>query len=205
MTKLLTDDSGSELKTASISDLKAVCLALLDNLNDKSIGLSHQKQTNRLLAAKVCSLEEKVRALSGDSSRSSLFTPSQLLLDNYATARVDEDSRISKQRRDVPSKNGESSESTKSMMSSEFETQSSEFSSELKQLNYIKIINDEDDFNDEENSMKHWISNEIEREETLSALPPDIQKLVDDAMKSSESLEANSKSVETYQCKNKEN
>lgn len=176
-------------------------MALLDNLNDKSIGLSHQKQTNRLLAAKIGTLEEKIRTLSGDSSRSSLFTPSQLLLDNYASARVDEDLRLPKQRKEASSRNGESSESTKSLLSSEFETQSiSDVSSELKQLNYIKIINDEDDFNDcDENSVRHWISNEIERNETLCALPPEIQKLVDEAMKSSESLEANSENFKAYQ------
>lgn len=149
--------------------------------------MSHQKQTNRLLAAKIGTLEEKIKALSGDASKTSLFTPSQLLLDNYASARVDEDLRLPKQTRDVSSKNGESSESTKSLLSSEFETQSiSDVSSELKQLNYIKIINDYDDFDDcVGNSEKHWTSNETERDDTLSALPPDIQKLVDEAMKNS--------------------
>lgn len=197
VTKLLADGSGSELRSASTSDLKALCLALLDNLNDKSLGLSHQKNTNRLLAAKIATLEEKIRTLSGDFSKSSLFTPSQLLLNNYASARVDEDSRLPSR---VSSKNGESSESTKSLMSSEFETQSlSDVSSELKRLNYIKIINDEDDFNYcDGDSMKHWSSNETEREEILSALPPDIQKLVDEAMKSSENLEVHSDDVNAY-------
>lgn len=35
------------LKAATISDLKSLCLALLDNVNDKSLALSHQKKTNK--------------------------------------------------------------------------------------------------------------------------------------------------------------
>lgn len=207
MTKLLSDGAGNELKGASPTDLKALCLALLDSLNDKSIGMSHQKQANRLLAAKIGTLEEKIKNLSGDFSKSSLLTPSQLLLDNYASARVDEDSRLPKQRRDLSSRNGESSESTKSLMSSEFETQSiSDVSSELKQLSYIKILNDDDDFNDcDHRSTKHWTRNEFKQDETLNALPPDIQKLVDEAMKSSEVVNLEEKTCQAYQdIKNKE-
>lgn len=191
MTKLLNDDVNSELKAATTSDLKALCLALLDNLNDKSLALIHQKQTNRLLAAKIGTLEQKVKSLSGDSSQSSLFTPSQMLLDNYSSAKVDEDLRLSKHLKDaLAAGNGESSD--KSMMSSEFETQStSDLSYELKHLNYIKIINDDDE-EDLNYHQEHFVSNgnanELELGEELAALPPDIQKLVDDAMKNSEVL-----------------
>jgi Uncharacterized coiled-coil protein (DUF2353) len=35
------------LQAATIADLKSLCLTLLDNLNDKSLALSHQKKTNK--------------------------------------------------------------------------------------------------------------------------------------------------------------
>lgn len=43
-------ESGIDLpqKTESLHDLKALCLALLDNLNDKNLALTHQKKTNKL-------------------------------------------------------------------------------------------------------------------------------------------------------------
>ena len=177
------------MKAASIEDLKALCLALLDNVNDKSVALSHQKQTNRLLAAKIGILEQKIKNISGDSSNSSLLTPSQLLLDNYTSAKVDEDLRLPSMR---SIQNGEFSESNRSQISSEFETQStSDISSELKQLNYIKIVNDEfEDIEDDfESIMKKWEPTEKELDDQITELPPDIQKLVDEAMKSAESLE----------------
>lgn len=186
MTKLLSEGSNPEMKAASLSDLKALCLALLDNLNDKTVACSHQKQTNRLLAAKIGMLEQKLRKLSGDASQSVLLTPSQLLLDNYASAKVDEDLRVTRMKKEAPARNGESSDSSKSFMSSEHETQSmSDMSSELKQLNYIKIINDDDDLN-AESFNEIFSTNESESEEELSALPPEIQKLVDEAMRSTD-------------------
>lgn len=78
-------------------------------------------------------------------------------------------------------------------MSSEYETQStSDLSSELKQLNFIKIINDDDD----DDVLSYYEGNgdsnpEIDDQPTI--LPPDIQKLVDEAMKNSERLENQSK------------
>jgi Uncharacterized coiled-coil protein (DUF2353) len=193
VTKLLTDSASAELKAATTSDLKALCLALLDNVNDKSVALAHQKQTNRLLAAKIGTLEQKIKNISGDSSNVSLLTPSQLLLDNYASAKVDEDLRLPKAMKDV--RNGESSESNKSLISSEFETQStSDISSELKQLHYIKIVNDDDD-EDLESVMQNWNPIESEFDEQLCALPPMLQSLVDEAMKNSESFEIQSISL----------
>ena len=43
--------TSSELpvKETTIADLKSLCLALLDNLNDKNIALTHQKKTNKYL------------------------------------------------------------------------------------------------------------------------------------------------------------
>lgn len=158
--------------------------------------MSHQKQTNRLLGAKIGTLEQTIRKLSGDSSKSSLFTPSQLLLDNYASAKVDEDLRLHKFK-EVIARNGESSESNRSYMSSEYETQStSDLSSELKQLNFIKIINDDND--DDDGVLSYYEGNgdnnpEIDDQPTI--LPPDIQKLVDEAMKNSEHLEMQAKTL----------
>lgn len=42
-------ESGIDLpgKTESVHDLKSLCLALLDNLNDKNLALTHQKRTNK--------------------------------------------------------------------------------------------------------------------------------------------------------------
>lgn len=186
VTKLLTDSQNSELKAATTADLKALCLALLENLNDKSTALGHQKQTNRLLAAKIGTLEQSVRKLSGDSSKSS-FTPSQLLLDNYASAKVDEDLRLPRLK-EVFARNGESSD--RSYKSSEYETQStSDLSSELKQFNFIKIINNDED----EDVLSYYDGNEfsvnLELDDQPTVLPPDIQKLVDEAMRNSEKLE----------------
>jgi hypothetical protein len=184
------------MKAASTADLKALCLALLDNVNDKSVALSHQKQTNRLLAAKIGILEQKIRSFSGDASDASLLTPSQLLLDNYTSAKVDEDLRLPNIIRSI--QNGELSESSRSQISSEFETQStSDISSELKQLSYIKIVcdDDEDAESDLDSVIKKWEPIEKEFDDQLTELPPDIQKLVDEAMKSSETLEIQSKNL----------
>lgn len=185
---MLNDGTVSELpvKAATISDLKALCLALLDNLNDKTVALGHQKKTNRLLAAKIALIEQKMSKISGTTKSQSLLSPSQFLLSGYTSSKVDEDLRLIKE--EVLHKNGifgESSESNKSLMSSEFETQStSDVSTEFKHLSYIKILNEEeidDEIDDHEDDLKLE-----EQSEDLQALPPDIQKLVDEAMKNSE-------------------
>lgn len=165
------------LKASTIADLKALCLALLDNLNDKSTALTHQKKTNRLLGAKIATLEQKISRLSGNKENT--LSPSQFLLNGYTSSRVDEEVRVIKDENgtNIP----ESSESNKSQISSEFETQSlSDISSELRHLNYIKIINDEDDLVEDEEEID---DNELKLEAQLTELPPDIQKLVDEAMK----------------------
>ncbi|XP_067641621.1 coiled-coil domain-containing protein 149 isoform X2 [Eurosta solidaginis] len=93
-------DSGVDLptKTETIQDLKSLCLALLDNLNDKHIALNHQKKTNKILAGKIAELDQRIQCLVGieqttDSgtalSRTTEYSPSQLLLQGYNASSVD--------------------------------------------------------------------------------------------------------------------
>ncbi|XP_053669850.1 coiled-coil domain-containing protein 149 [Anopheles nili] len=80
------------LRAATISDLKSLCLALLDNVNDKSLALSHQKRTNKLLATKIGELERHIKMLSGcDRTSMASLSPSQYLLNGYSSATVDQD------------------------------------------------------------------------------------------------------------------
>jgi hypothetical protein len=122
--------------------------------------------------------------LSGDTQ--SLLSPAQFLLNGYTSARVDEDLRLIREEV-LHVKNGESSESNKSAMSSELETQStSDISTEFRHLNYIKILND-DELNEEEGIEDCESQLKLEEQSTeLADLPPEIQKLVDEAMKSDE-------------------
>ncbi|XP_011208174.2 uncharacterized protein C149b isoform X1 [Bactrocera dorsalis] len=83
-------------KTETIQDLKSLCLALLDNLNDKHIALNHQKKTNKILAAKIAELDQRIQCLSGietttgtTSSCISEYSPTQLLLQDYSASSVD--------------------------------------------------------------------------------------------------------------------
>ncbi|XP_054736268.1 coiled-coil domain-containing protein 149-B [Anastrepha obliqua] len=91
-------DSGVDLptKTETIQDLKSLCLALLDNLNDKHIALNHQKKTNKILAAKIAELDQRIQCLAGigdtngaASSCNSEYSPSQFLLQGYSASSVD--------------------------------------------------------------------------------------------------------------------
>ncbi|TDG45001.1 hypothetical protein AWZ03_008562 [Drosophila navojoa] len=96
-------ESGIDLpgKTETIHDLKSLCLALLDNLNDKNLALTHQKRTNKILATKMAELEQRwQQLLSGESENTALedvdedeelgYAPSQLLLNGYCAAMVDD-------------------------------------------------------------------------------------------------------------------
>ncbi|BFF92169.1 coiled-coil domain-containing protein 149 [Drosophila madeirensis] len=95
-------ESGIDLpqKTETIHDLKSLCLALLDNLNDKNLALTHQKKTNKILAGKMTDLEQRwQQLLAGDSAEASpdqeddeeyCYAPSQLLLNGYCAAMVDD-------------------------------------------------------------------------------------------------------------------
>uniref|UniRef100_A0A182K548 Uncharacterized protein n=1 Tax=Anopheles christyi TaxID=43041 RepID=A0A182K548_9DIPT len=80
------------LKAATITDLKSLCLALLDNVNDKSLALSHQKKTNKLLATKIAELERHIKTLAGSDDRATMasLSPSQYLLNGYSSATVDQ-------------------------------------------------------------------------------------------------------------------
>jgi len=42
-------ESGVEIptKTETMQDLRSLCLAILDSLNDKSVALNHQRKTNK--------------------------------------------------------------------------------------------------------------------------------------------------------------
>ncbi|XP_053695764.1 coiled-coil domain-containing protein 149 [Sabethes cyaneus] len=80
------------LKAATISELKSLCRGLLDNVNDKSLALSHQKKTNKLLAAKIAELEQRINTLTGNNEAGvSCLSPSQILLNGYSSATVDLD------------------------------------------------------------------------------------------------------------------
>lgn len=64
---------------ATLSDMKSLCLALLEALGDKTLALAHQKKANRILASRIADLE-------GGAA-----FPSQLLLEGYASSEVDKD------------------------------------------------------------------------------------------------------------------
>ncbi|XP_037951199.1 coiled-coil domain-containing protein 149-B-like [Teleopsis dalmanni] len=94
--------SGIDLptKTETIQDLKSLCLALLDNLNDKNLALSHQKKTNKVLATKIAELEQRIQKLTGidtelDAAATMCdsniigYSPAQLLLHGYCPSLVD--------------------------------------------------------------------------------------------------------------------
>ncbi|KAH8265244.1 hypothetical protein KR038_002320 [Drosophila bunnanda] len=97
-------ESGIDLpqKTESLHDLKSLCLALLDNLNDKNLALTHQKKTNKILAGKMTELEQRWQQLfSGTEDNPGAdegeqveeeygYAPSQLLLNGYCAAMVDD-------------------------------------------------------------------------------------------------------------------
>lgn len=85
--QLLECDSSAQLPNtvATLSDMKSLCLALLEALGDKVLALNHQRKANRILANRVSDLEEVLQ-----SGRAAAF-PSQLLLEGYASSEVDRD------------------------------------------------------------------------------------------------------------------
>lgn len=90
--KLLDNGIDLPTKTETIADLKSLCLALLDNLNDKNLALNHQKKTNKILASKIAELEQRIQIVSGCETSSSevvCFSPSQILLNGYCPSSVD--------------------------------------------------------------------------------------------------------------------
>ncbi|XP_015430651.1 PREDICTED: coiled-coil domain-containing protein 149 [Dufourea novaeangliae] len=62
---------------AAMSDLRCLCVALLEALNDKTLALVHQKKANRILALRICELDSTVES------------PSTKLLEGYTSANID--------------------------------------------------------------------------------------------------------------------
>ncbi|XP_043273514.1 coiled-coil domain-containing protein 149 isoform X2 [Venturia canescens] len=62
---------------AAISDLRRLCTALLETLNDKTLALVHQKKANKILASRICELDNAVQS------------PTMKLLEGYVGADVD--------------------------------------------------------------------------------------------------------------------
>ncbi|KAG8036390.1 hypothetical protein G9C98_003712 [Cotesia typhae] len=62
---------------AALSDLRSLCSALLEALNDKTLALVHQKKANKILAARICELD------------STYPSPTSKLLEGYVSANVD--------------------------------------------------------------------------------------------------------------------
>ncbi|XP_071448186.1 coiled-coil domain-containing protein 149 [Hetaerina americana] len=71
---------------ATLSDMKSLCSALLEALNDKTLALSHQKKANRILASRISELESRLASLQGGSV---VAFPSRHLLEGYAGSDVD--------------------------------------------------------------------------------------------------------------------
>lgn len=73
---------------ATLADLKSLCLALVEALQDKSLALSHQKKANRILAERISELEQRLETAEGVCVPA---FPSQILLQGYSSALVDKD------------------------------------------------------------------------------------------------------------------
>ncbi|XP_063709190.1 coiled-coil domain-containing protein 149 [Culicoides brevitarsis] len=177
------DSTIDDFKTESVTELKQICLTLLDNLNDKSLELSHQRKANKLLAAKIADLQQRLTGPNAEKSPASTFSPSQILLGGYSSAQVDlehdEKQKFHKFNSDPITlspaasscflRNSAASESTKSMASSsEYEKQSamSDVSSEYT----IDTVNETIASNEECNGEK------------LQELPKELQEMVQRAM-----------------------
>ncbi|KAK2580750.1 hypothetical protein KPH14_011375 [Odynerus spinipes] len=63
---------------AAISDLRCLCSALMEALNDKTLALAHQKKANKILAARICELDSVIQS------------PTTKLLEGYTSADVDQ-------------------------------------------------------------------------------------------------------------------
>ncbi|XP_055541982.1 coiled-coil domain-containing protein 149 [Wyeomyia smithii] len=190
------------LKAATISELKSLCLGLLDNVNDKSLALSHQKKTNKLLATKISELEQRIHALTGNSDTGvSCLSPSQILLNGYTSGTVDLD--VSEERKQIKisarseytdSGGGAGCEATSSNTSQGLPTEllSSESNkslpscSELGDREYVNESSSSDFTSNEEetggirlvpyvNAEKDWQSCDSK----LPDLPPEIAALVE--------------------------
>lgn len=62
---------------AAVTDLRCLCTALLEALNDKTLALAHQKKANKILALRICELDSAVQS------------PTMKLLEGYTSANID--------------------------------------------------------------------------------------------------------------------
>ncbi|XP_025075231.1 coiled-coil domain-containing protein 149 isoform X2 [Pogonomyrmex barbatus] len=62
---------------AAVTDLRCLCTALLEALNDKTLALAHQKKANKILALRICELDSAIQS------------PTTKLLEGYTSANVD--------------------------------------------------------------------------------------------------------------------
>ncbi|XP_067656739.1 coiled-coil domain-containing protein 149-B-like isoform X2 [Haliotis asinina] len=60
---ILQSQDGIPATPQSMADLQGLCSALLDTINDKSLALSHQRKTNKILGNRVSELEKKLKTL----------------------------------------------------------------------------------------------------------------------------------------------
>ncbi|XP_046573887.1 LOW QUALITY PROTEIN: coiled-coil domain-containing protein 149-B-like [Haliotis rubra] len=60
---ILQSQAGIPATPQSMADLQGLCSALLDTINDKSLALSHQRKTNKILGNRVSELEKKLKTL----------------------------------------------------------------------------------------------------------------------------------------------
>lgn len=72
--------------SVTVHDLRSICISLLENLNDKTLALVHQKKTNRILASRIYELEQKFESLQGSKM---LSFPSKMLLEGYIGSDMD--------------------------------------------------------------------------------------------------------------------
>ncbi|XP_055907313.1 coiled-coil domain-containing protein 149 isoform X2 [Eupeodes corollae] len=131
--KLLDNGVDLPTKTETIADLKSLCLALLDNLNDKNLALNHQKKTNKILASKIAELEQRIQIVSGCESGSSdviCFSPSQILLNGYCPSSVDTEPKSPNVTEDSGTMSSEPDDSQKTSRVSEEDGMSSSLSTE---------------------------------------------------------------------------
>lgn len=77
--QLLRQDSHvpPQKSAAAMSDLRCLCMALLEALNDKTLALAHQKKANKILALRICELDSAIQS------------PTMKLLEGYTSSNVD--------------------------------------------------------------------------------------------------------------------
>ncbi|XP_075227447.1 coiled-coil domain-containing protein 149 isoform X2 [Lycorma delicatula] len=90
--QLLENGTPSQLPNteATLADLRSLCLALLEALQDKSLALSHQKKSNKILANRLYDLEQRLANVQNGMP----VYPSQILLNGYSGSNVDKDFQL---------------------------------------------------------------------------------------------------------------